>query len=467
MSFMDNNFMLHNDSARALYEEVKDLPIYDFHCHLDPQEIYEDKPFNNIVEMWLGGDHYKWRLMRANGVAEQYITGDADDKAKFEQWAKTLSKAIGNPLYHWTHLEMKRIFGISEPLTADNWEEMYERMNKIIADQGMSPHQLIKDAKVAFVGTTDHPLDDLEWHKKLAADDTLDTVVAPTFRPDEVFVDHANFKTFVERLSEKESLTIDSFDAFVDGLDRRIEFFESMGARASDLSLGQIVYAPAESKEQLDAIFNKALNGEVLTKEEIDIWQTEILVALTGMYKSHHLVAQVHFGALRNNNSDKFAEVGADSGFDSMGDQVGLGLALNQLLDRLNTEDKLPKMVWYNLNPEYNTILANTVHNFEANEEGVQGKVQFGAAWWFADTAQGMRDQMETLAQQGILANFIGMLTDSRSFLSYPRHDYFRRILCQLVGEWVDREEIPNNTEWLSGILSDICYNNAAKFFNE
>lgn len=443
MAFMDQDFLLQSDAAKKLYEVAEEQPISDFHCHLDPQEIYENKPFDNIVDLWLGGDHYKWRLMRANGVGEKYITGDASNEEKFEAWARTIGKAIGNPLYHWTALEMSRIFGIKEPLNKDNWKDIYEQMNEKIKSDDMSPRQLINEFNVTFIGTTDYPLDDLTWHEKIAADESFDTVVAPTFRPDEAFADHANFKTFVSRLSETTDVKVEDYDTFLEAIEKRIVYFKEHGARATDHSISAIVFEPA-SKEELNAVFTKALNEEALSSQEVNQWQTELMKDLCGLYKKHNLTTQIHFGALRNNNSKYFEITGADAGFDSMGDQIDLGTNLNRFLDYLNNEDKLPKMIWYNLNPQYNTILANALQNFQANEEGIEGKLQFGAAWWFGDTKRGMLDQMLVLADQGILANFVGMLTDSRSFLSYPRHEYFRRILANMIGQWLEDEEVPD-----------------------
>lgn len=466
MTFNDDNFMLQGEAAKKLYEIAKDQPIYDFHCHLDPQEIYEDKPFDNIVSVWLGGDHYKWRLMRANGVSEKYITGDASNEEKFKAWVETVSVAIGNPLYHWSHLEMRDVFGIDEVITKDNWKELYDRMNDFIEENELSPRDLIKQSDVRFIGTTDHPLDDLEWHQKLKEDDSFDTVVAPTFRPDEVFVNHANFAGFTEALAEKTDQEITDFASFMSALEDRIEFFAEMGAQASDMSLAEIVYKEAD-EDELNKIFEKANNGDGVSTEEAQKWQTAVLVELARLYKENHFVMQIHFGALRDNNTAYAEELGADVGFDSMGDQTDLPDHLNNLLDRLVREDHLPKMIWYNLNPAYNTVLPNTLANFQANEAGVHGKLQFGAGWWYNDTKRGMIDQMDNYAEQGILANFVGMLTDSRSFLSYQRHDYFRRILASYIGKWVDDEEVPDSEDLLRPIIEGISYKNAEQFFNQ
>lgn len=464
MTFMDENFLLTSETAKKLYDYAKDMPIFDYHCHLDPREIYEDKPFEDIVEIWLSGDHYKWRLMRANGVPERLITGDGGNKEKFEAFAKTVSIAVGNPVFHWTQLEMASVFEIYDYLNEDNWEDIYERLNAYIKEHQLSPRKLITDANVRFIGTTDGPLDSLEWHEKIAADKDFDVTVAPTFRPDEAFVDHHNFVSFTEKLAEVSGVEIKDFASYVEALADRVVYFADHGCKASDISFGKIAYYPADESE-LDAIFQKAINGEHISEVEAGQWQTEIYVELCRLYKEYGLVAQVHFGPIRNNNTPYAEELGPDTGFDSINDQTNLGTHLNALLDRLSRDQKLPKMIWYNLNPQYNTLLANTVHNYQANEEGIKSMVNFGAAWWFADTKLGMIDQMNTLADQGILYNFLGMLTDSRSFLSYPRHEYFRRILASYLGDWVEAEEIPNDEKLLKNMMENICYKNAERFF--
>lgn len=466
MSFNDASFMLKNQPAHHLYDRMKDLPIYDFHCHLDPKEIYEDRIYDNIVDLWLGGDHYKWRLMRANGIAEEEITGNAPKLTKFKAWIKTISKAYGNPLYHWSHLELKQVFGVEEVLTQENAQELYERLNAFLEEKQISPRKLIKDAKVAFVGTTDHPLDDLEWHKRLAADESFETVVAPTFRPDEAFIEHRNFQNFIHRLEAKTNRRIDSFDSLVAGLGERVAYFAQVGCVASDISFTEICFEEA-SKEELDDLLQASLTGEIPSALAIRKWQTAVFVALCSLYKQHGFVTQVHFGALRNNHTGLFQRLGADVGVDSMGDQVSLTSQLNQLLDHLVQTDCLPKMIWYNLNPTYNIALANTLANFQANEKGIKNQLQFGAGWWFNDTKLGMLEQMNAYAEQGMLANFVGMLTDSRSFLSYQRHDYFRRILASYVGQWIVDEEVPEDYQALGQVVEAISYHNAKQFFEK
>lgn len=464
MSFNDQNFMLQNNAAIELYEKAKDIPIFDFHCHLDPQEIYEDKVFDNIVDIWLGGDHYKWRLMRSNGVSEELITGDASNEDKFKAYAETVGVAVGNPLFHWSNLELKAIFGIDEYLHGGNWETVYKAANAHIKETQLSPRKLIEAAKVKFIGTTDHPLDSLEWHQKIKDDASFDVVVAPTFRPDEAFVNHANFKSFVNQLGQTVERDIDGFAAFISALEDRISYFAEHGAKASDISLAEIIHEEA-SEEEINQIFTKAMAGEQLSKLEEQQWQTAVFSALCGLYKKYNMTTQVHFGALRNNNRRYYELAGADAGFDSMGDQIDLGKNLNALLNALSETKQLPKMIWYNLNPQYNTILSNTLVNFHANEEGIKSQLQFGAAWWFADTKLGMLNQMQVLAEQNLLANFVGMLTDSRSFLSFQRHDYFRRILCTYLGELVELEEIPNDDQLLTTLIENICFANAERFF--
>ncbi len=456
--------MLHSQPAKTLYEKIENLPIYDFHCHLNPQEIFEDKVYDDIVDLWLGGDHYKWRLMRANGVAEEEITGSASKLEKFKAWARTLEWAFGNPLYHWSHLELKRIFDIDEPLTEENAESMYHRLNQIIQERGISPRKLIADAKVVFIGTTDHPLDQLEWHQRLAEDSSLETVVAPTFRPDEAFVEHPNFVVFLKSLEKVTGISIQDFSSFVEALEQRVAYFAQNGCRASDISFARILFVKADS-EELTTILTTALSGEPIRQVDIQKWQTGLFRELCRLYKQYGFVTQVHFGALRNNHTGLFEKLGADIGVDSMGDQESLLVHLNFLLDDLTQADALPKMIWYNLNPMYNIAVANTLANFQANDRGCRSQVQFGAAWWFNDTKLGMLDQLNAYAEQGMLANFVGMLTDSRSFLSYQRHDYFRRILADYVGQWIVDEEVPEDYLRLGRFVEAIAYGNAQEFF--
>ncbi|WNZ90440.1 glucuronate isomerase [Streptococcus iniae] len=465
MAFNDDNFMLKNEVAKKLYQKIKNQPIFDYHCHLDPKEIYQDEVYDNIVDLWLGGDHYKWRLMRANGVSEEEITGSASKQDKFKAFARTLERAYGNPVYHWSVMELKNVFGIEENLTSENADSIYHQLNTYLLENQISPRKLIADSKVTFIGTTDHPLDDLSWHQKLAEDDSFSTVVAPTFRPDQAFIEHAQFRTFIEALGQSVETTISDFRTFVEALESRVAYFAKHGCKASDISFTEIVFENA-TRSELDVLLTKVIGGYYPNQFEINQWQTAVFAELCRLYKKYGFVTQVHFGALRNNHSGIYTKLGADVGVDSLGDQTALAINMNRLLDHLVVTDSLPKMIWYNLNPTYNITVANTLANFQANEEGVKSYLQFGAGWWFADTKLGMISQMNALAEQGILANFIGMLTDSRSFLSYQRHDYFRRILANYIGEWITEGEVPEDYEALGKIAQDIAYNNAQVYFN-
>lgn len=464
MGFNNETFMLKNEPAKKLYTQIADKPIFDYHCHLNPQDIFEDKPFDNIVDLWLGGDHYKWRLMRAGGVSENLITGQASKLDKFKAFAKVLEQSYGNPVYHWSAMELKNVFQIEEPLNEQNAEDIYHRVNHYLVDNNISPRKLIQDSRVTFIGTTDHPLDTLEWHKKIKEDVTFDVTVAPTFRPDEAFIEHQNFNQFVQRLADTTQQSITNFSSFIDALEERVVYFVEHGCRASDISFTEIVFAQS-SAEELDTIFENVKNGQKPTPLEMKKWQTAVFRELCRLYAKYQLITQVHFGALRNNHSTLFERLGADIGVDSLGDQTSLAINLNKLLDDLVRVNSLPKMIWYNLNPSYNILLANTLANFQANEQGVKGYLQFGAGWWFADTKTGMLSQMTALSEQGLLASFVGMLTDSRSFLSYQRHDYFRRILCSYIGEWVVDGEVPADYETLGRLVSNIAYHNAVNYF--
>lgn len=416
------------------------------------------------MDLWLGGDHYKWRLMRANGISEAEITGPASNLEKFKAFARTLERAYGNPVYHWSAMELKNVFGVNEILTESNAEEIYHRLNHFLKEHKISPRRLIADSKVMFISTTDHPLDTLEWHKKLAADESFKTVVAPTFRPDEAFIEHRHFVDFITKLGDITQKEITDFSTFIAAMEERIAYFAQNGCRASDISFTEIVFEQTDELE-LNDLFNKVCEGYIPNQSEISKWQTAVFMELCRLYKKYGFVTQVHFGALRNNHSTIFEKLGADVGVDSLGDQVALTVNMNRLLDSLVKKDSLPKMIWYNLNPAYNIAVANTLANFQANELGVRSYLQFGAGWWFADTKLGMISQMNALAEQGMLANFIGMLTDSRSFLSYQRHDYFRRILCTYLGEWIEEGEVPEDYQALGSMAKDIAYQNAVNYF--
>ncbi|WP_027108904.1 glucuronate isomerase [Lacticigenium naphthae] len=468
MTFIHEDFMLQNEKAKKLYHEVaKNLPIFDYHCHLDPKQIAEDHRFENITELWLSGDHYKWRAMRANGIPENKITGNASAEEKFEAWAQTAEVSIGNPLFHWTQLELKKYFGIEELLTGENWKEIYDKANGIIREKELTAQKLIKESNVEFVGTTDNPTDSLEFHKQIEELDDFAVTVAPSFRPDEALaIGEDKFTTFLEKLYKVSGNSVSTYQEMMKEMIKRIDLFDERGTRAADHGIGHLQFAES-TIEEIDIIFLKALAKLSLTQEEVAKYQTRMLVDLAALYAERNWVMQIHFGAIRNNNSRMFEQIGPDAGFDSINDQGNVAYALNKLLNRIHTNGTLPKTIIYNLNPEYNHSVASTVANFQGNTEGIKGKVQFGAGWWFNDTEQGMLRQIETLADHGLLMHFVGMLTDSRSFISYTRHDYFRRIFCNYVGEQVELGKFPDNEKLLTQLIENVCYKNAIHYFKK
>lgn len=461
--FMDENFLLQNEVAEKLYHwYAKKMPIYDYHCHLNPQEIYEDKKFTNITEMWLSGDHYKWRAMRSNGIDEKYITGDCNDYEKFFAWAKTLPKAAGNPLYHWTHLELQRYFGIYENLNEKTAESIWDKANLLIQEEGFSARALIKKSNVKVICTTDDPTDSLEYHIKLKEDKDFDVKVLPTFRPDKaVEITKEGFVDWVKKLEEAAKQSITSYLELVQALENRIEFFNSVGCRISDHGLTDAPYEET-SLEEVSEIFKKALSGRKISKLEEDKYKTYILHFFGSQYAKLEWTMQIHLAATRNNNTKMFNKLGADSGFDSINDS-NVSYPLSRILDSLEKEDALPKTILYTLNPKDNYVLGTMLGNFQGSE--VPGKIQFGSGWWFNDNKDGMVEQMKALGNLGLLGNFVGMLTDSRSFTSYTRHEYFRRILCNLLGQWVENGEFPNDTELLKELVEGICFYNAKQYF--
>jgi len=460
---MDENFLLSTPTAQKLYHDyAADMPIVDYHCHVSPKEIFEDKHFENITEVWLGGDHYKWRLMRSNGVDEYYITGGAPDREKFQKFAEALPKAIGNPMYHWCHLELKKYFGYTGILNGETAEEVWNLANEKLAQPGMGVRGLIEMSNVAFIGTTDDPLDSLEWHAKIAEDDSFRTIVGPSFRPDKALnLDKPGWKEYIGKLSEVADVKIEGIDSLEKALSNRIEYFAANGCKASDHGLDYMAYREA-SREELDAIIAKGLAGEATTVEEAEKLRTALLVFCAGEYVRLGIAMQIHYNALRNPNSAMFARIGPDTGFDCMGPNDGTR-AMAKLLDALYAQNKLPRTILYSLDGSDNAFLDVLIGAFQGTE--IAGKLQHGSAWWFNDHKQGMRDQMISLANLGLLGNFIGMLTDSRSFLSYTRHEYFRRILCDLFGEWVENGEYPADMETLGGMVQDICFGNARRYF--
>ena len=464
MAFINDDFLLKTKTARRLYHGyAEDMPIIDYHCHINPQEIYEDRKFENITQVWLGGDHYKWRLMRSNGVSEDEITGDADDYTKFLRFAEMLPKAIGNPMYHWCHLELKRFFGYDGVLNGDTAREVYDLCNKKLRQDGMTVRAIIEKSNVKMIGTTDDPADDLKWHKLLAEDKLFKTAVCPTFRPDKaVNIDKAGFADYIKKLSEAAEIDIKTVSDVKAALEKRLDYFCSLGCRATDHGLDYVVYEPA-SAENVNEIFKRALRGEKVSQSEADRYKTELMLFLGEKIAEKGIVMQLHYGAQRNTNTVMFNKLGADTGFDCISVK-NCGEALTGFLNALNVKGKLPKTIIYSLNPNDNELIDTVLGCFQGTE--AQGKIQHGSAWWFSDTKSGMEAQLKSLANLSLLGNFVGMLTDSRSFLSYTRHEYFRRILCNILGEWVENGEYPDDEDTLGKIVKNISFRNAEKYFN-
>ncbi len=473
--FMDADFMLHTQTAKHLFHDYAEaMPLIDYHCHISPKEIYENRRYNDITEVWLGGknsngtyfgDHYKWRVMRSNGVPEDLITGDADPKEKFRAFAGALQMAIGNPMYHWCHLELKKYFGITTPLTPETADAIYEKTRLMLQnDEKLTVRGIIESSNVKYIGTTDDPTDFLEWHEKIAADDSIHFMVCPSFRPDKaVNISKPGFKEYIGKLAYavgKSSL--DTADDVCAALDNRIEFFKKHGCRASDHGLD---YVPFVKKDAafVNAAFKKAMEGKALTKEENDAYQTYILLHIARTYKKNGIVMEIHYSCTRNVNARMFEKEGPDTGFDVVA-KSSCGDDLAALLSELDYTDELPKTVIFSLDASDFNVITTIAGAFQGEE--VPGKIQTGAAWWFLDTRDGMEQQMRSLGNLGLLGNFIGMLTDSRSFLSYTRHDYFRRIMCNLIGGFVENGEYPNDEKALSRIVKGISYENAARYFN-
>ena len=464
MAFINDDFLLKTKTARRLYHGyAEDMPIIDYHCHINPQEIYEDRKFENITQVWLGGDHYKWRLIRSNGVPENEITGDADDYTKFLRFAEMLSKAIGNPMYHWCHLELKRYFGYDGVLNGDTAREVYDLCNKKLRRDDMTVRAIIEKSNVKMIGTTDDPADDLKWHKLLAEDKSFKTAVCPTFRPDKaVNIDKAGFADYIKKLSEAAEIDIKTVSDVKSALEKRLDYFCSLGCRATDHGLDYVVYEPA-SEESVNEIFKRALRGDGVSQSEADRYKTELMLFLGEKIAEKGIVMQLHYGAQRNTNTAMFDKLGADTGFDCISVK-NCGEALTGFLNALNVKGKLPKTIIYSLNPNDNELIDSAIGCFQGTE--AQGKIQHGSAWWFSDTKSGMEAQLKSLANLSLLGNFVGMLTDSRSFLSYTRHEYFRRILCNILGEWVENGEYPDDEDTLGKIVKNISFRNAEKYFN-
>lgn len=454
------DFLLDTQTAKELYARAEKAPIYDYHCHLSPKEIRENQVFTNITDVWLGFDHYKWRVMRYAGVEERLVSGDGEPFEKFLAFAKTLEKLIGSPLYHWTHLELKKYFGIEKFITSKNAREIYDTINAKIADEQLTPVKFIRDSNVKLICTTDDPIDDLNEHDKIK-EKNYSFQVLPTFRPDKALkILDPEFKAYMEKLGESASMIIATYDDLKAALKARIAYFKKKGALLSDHSLESLQPTMGEPN-QAEKIFQNALQGELVSAEEMEIYKNQTLVFLAKEYKIQGLTMQLHIGAMRNNNSRMHKEVGVDAGFDVMND-FRVALPMSMLLNEMDKTDGLPKTILYNLNANDNYVLSALPHCFP--EDGVPGKVQFGTPWWFIDHKKGMETHFEDIGNQGMIGNFIGMLTDSRSFLSYARHDYFRRILCNFVGNLVEHQEFNDDPEILHELIDGVTHKNIQKY---
>lgn len=463
-NFMDENFLLQTATAQKLYHEyAAKMPIFDYHCHINPKDIADDRRFNTITEIWLAGDHYKWRGMRTNGVEEKYCTGDASDWEKFEKWAETVPNTLRNPLYHWTHLELKRFFGIDEVLNPKNARAIYDACNAKLQTPEYSCRNIIRMANVYTICTTDDPVDSLEYHQKIKADG-FEVNVLPAWRPDKAMMveQPITYNQYVNQLAAVCKMEIKTFDDLMIALNKRHVFFHENGCRLSDHGL-DTAYAEEYTADEIDAMFLKVRVGYRLTSREIQKFKSCMLYEFGRMDHMRGWTQQFHIGALRNNNTRLFNLIGPDTGFDSIGDKL-VAEPLSKLLNRLDMENKLCKTILYNLNPRDNELYATMIGNFQ--DGSVPGKIQYGSGWWFLDQKDGIEKQLNTLSNLGLLSRFVGMLTDSRSFLSYTRHEYFRRILCNMLGRDVENGEIPYDMELLGQMVENISFNNAKEYFN-
>jgi glucuronate isomerase len=461
---MDENFLLKTKTAQRLYNDfARDMPILDYHCHLAPQQIASDHKFQNLAQAWLYGDHYKWRAMRGNGVNESYCTGNKSDWEKYKKWAETVPYTVRNPLYHWTHLELQRYFDIYDILNGDTAKKIYEECTEKLQSREYSVRNLLRKMNVKLVCTTDDPVDTLEHHKKLQQDG-FEIPILPAFRPDNAMnvADPLQFNNYLKKLEAVTNITISSFDDFLFALQNRHDFFASMGCSVSDHGL-EIMYADDFTGLEIEAIFTKVHSGKMLNETEQCKFRSAMLVHFAEWDWEKGWVQQFHLGALRNNNTRMLQTLGPDTGWDSIGD-FSQGRTLAKFLDKLDSSNKLAKTILYNLNPADNELFATMVGNF--NDGTSAGKIQWGSAWWFLDQKDGMTKQINTLSNMGLLSRFVGMLTDSRSFLSFPRHEYFRRILCDLFGDEIENGELPGDFEWIGKVIRDICFNNAKNYFN-
>ena len=460
--FMDKDFLLSTEMSQTLYHQfAENMPILDYHCHINPQEIYEDRKFENITQVWLGGDHYKWRQMRSNGVDEKYITGDGSDREKFQAWAETMPKLIGNPLYHWSHLELRRYFGYEGYLNGDTAEEVWNLCNAKLQEDSMTVRNIIKQSGVTLICTTDDPVDSLEWHKKIAEDPTFDVQVLPAWRPDKAMnVEKPTYGEYIAQLSKVSGVEVKDFASLKEALKNRMAFFASMGCCASDHALEDGMYVPASDAE-LDAILQKGLRGEAISKEEELKYKTAYMLFVAREYVKLGWVMQIHYGCKRDNNAYMFEQLGPDTGYDCINNYAP-SAQMADFLNALSATNDIPKTILYSLNPNDNASIGSIIGCFQGD---IPGKIQQGSAWWFNDHKIGMTEQITSLANLGCLGNFVGMLTDSRSFLSYTRHEYFRRILCDIFGTWVENGEYPADMKALEELVKGICYNNAVKYF--
>jgi glucuronate isomerase len=463
--FLGDDFLLDNDFAAELYHDcAARQPIIDYHCHLSPEDIASNRQFRSITEVWLKGDHYKWRALRTQGIPERFITGDASDWEKFEHWAATVPKTVRNPLFHWTHLELQRYFGIHDILNPASARVIFEETNAALRTPSLSTQGILQKMNVEVVCTTDDPTDDLAAHRQYSQVSNA-TKLLPTFRPDKaILIEKVGFSEYISRLGLAAGVDIRSFSDLLDALGRRMDYFASLGCRLSDHGLERL-YAVDFTDSEADLVLKKVLNHQVITPAEAELYQSAVLFHLGVGYAQRGWTQQFHLGALRNNNSRFMAQLGSDTGFDSIGD-FDQALSLARFLDRQDREDHLAQTILYNLNPRDNEVFATMIGNFNASSRNaVPGKIQWGSAWWFLDQKDGMEKQINTLSNFGLLSRFIGMLTDSRSFLSFPRHEYFRRILCNLIGRDVQNGELPADMDLLGGIVEDICYRNAKTYF--
>ena len=463
-SYMGQNYLIESKTGVKLYNKyAKNAPIFDYHCHLNAKDIYENKPFRNLTQVWLcdngAGDHYKWRAMRSHGISEEYITGDKSDYEKFLAWADTMPYAIANPLYQWSHMELVKFFGITKPLNPSTAKEIYDEATAKL--QALRPRDMIVMSNVKMLCTTDDPIDSLEYHIKLKEDSSFKVKVLPTFRPDKALnIDQATFAPWLESLSKISNIKLDNFENFLESLSERIKFFNEVGCRISDHSLEKLVYISASEKEVAE-IYSKRLKGKELSEEEVAKYRSYMMVFFGKEYHKYGWGQQYHIGALRNNSKRRFETLGPDTGFDAL-NVYSYAESLSKLLNELDSTDSLPKTVLYSLNQYDNEMLIALAGCFQGE---IPGKIQLGSGWWFNDQKDGIIKQFNALSSMGLISHFVGMLTDSRSFLSYPRHDYFRRLLCDFFGKLIDKKEFPKDLEFVGKIIEDICFNNASKYF--